>query len=270
MANQSDNPADPFKKALAEATKVMANDPELSITYTVDPSGMSGDSMRLPQVSRRMTREEVLIARGTADALAMHRKFHDDSTHSRYVPRGETARELYEAMETARCEAMGARDMPGTAGNIDAKIGNEALRKGYDQIREAADAPLATAAGYLVRHLATGRDLPSGAQNVMNLWKGFIEEQASGTLDSIDDLLDDQAAFAKLSRQIIQDLGYGDQLGDDPDELDDEAENDAEDNGEDDQEPDSSGQDDDSQDMDDASPEQSQEEQQDSSQAQVS
>ena len=60
MAQKNDNPADPFKKALAEATKVMADDPELSVTYTVDPSGMSGESMRLPQVSRRMTREEVL------------------------------------------------------------------------------------------------------------------------------------------------------------------------------------------------------------------
>ena len=270
MAQNNDNPADPFKKALAEATKVMANDPDLSITYTVDPSGVSGDTMRLPQVSRRMTREEVLIARGTADALAMHRKFHDDGTHSRYVPQGETARELYEAMETARCEAMGARDMPGTAGNIDAKIGNDALRKGFDQIREAADAPLATAAGYLIRHLATGRDLPSGAQNVMNLWKGFIEDQAGGTLENVDDLLDDQAAFAKLSRQIIQDLGYGDQLGDDPDEIDDDAQDDAEDSGEEDQDPDSAGQDEDSEDSDDASPEQSQEEQQDASQAQVS
>ena len=47
MANNSDNPADPFKKALAEATKVMANDPDLTINYTVDPSGISGDSIRL-------------------------------------------------------------------------------------------------------------------------------------------------------------------------------------------------------------------------------
>ena len=39
MSKPSDNPADPFKKALAEATKVMAHDPELSVTYTVDPSG---------------------------------------------------------------------------------------------------------------------------------------------------------------------------------------------------------------------------------------
>ncbi len=45
MNIKSDNPADPFKKALAEATKVMANDPELSVTYTVDPAGLSGESM---------------------------------------------------------------------------------------------------------------------------------------------------------------------------------------------------------------------------------
>jgi cobalamin biosynthesis protein CobT len=30
----NDNPADPFKKALAEATKVMADDAELSVTYS--------------------------------------------------------------------------------------------------------------------------------------------------------------------------------------------------------------------------------------------
>ena len=69
----TDNPADPFKKALAEATKVMANDPDLSVSYSVDPSGLAGDTMRLPQVSRRMTRDEVLIARGTADALALQK-----------------------------------------------------------------------------------------------------------------------------------------------------------------------------------------------------
>ena len=40
MVKHADNPADPFKKALAEATKVMANDPELTVTYTVDPSGV--------------------------------------------------------------------------------------------------------------------------------------------------------------------------------------------------------------------------------------
>ncbi|AXT25440.1 cobaltochelatase subunit CobT [Ruegeria sp. AD91A] len=270
MAQKNDNPADPFKKALAEATKVMADDPELSVTYTVDPSGMSGESMRLPQVSRRMTREEVLLARGTADALALQRKYHDDATHARYAPPGDMARDLYEAMETARCEAMGARDMPGTASNIDVKIGHEAIRRGYDQCKQPADAPLSVAAGYLIRHLATGRDLPPAAENIMNLWRGFIEEQAGGTLENLDEILSDQAEFAKFARQVIKDLGYGDQLGDDPDELDDEQEDQAEEDAEDQPDPDSTGQDDqDDQDAD-ATPEQTQEEQQDQSQAQVS
>ncbi|MEM6896851.1 MAG: cobaltochelatase subunit CobT [Pseudomonadota bacterium] len=267
---QSDNPAEPFKKALAEATKVMADDPELSVSYSVDPSGLSGDAMRLPQVSRRMTRDEVLQARGTADALALKHKFHDPKLNTKYVPSGDMAREIYDAMETARCEAMGAREMPGTASNIDAKIGADALRRGYDTITNSADAPLPVAAGYLVRHLATGRELPKGAKNVMELWSGFIEDHAGGTLEDLQDKLSDQAEFARFARQIITDLGYGDQLGDDPDAVDDEDLPDAEQDTSEEDQPDSTGQDDSSdQDME-ADAEQSQEQQMDDAQAQIS
>ncbi|QFT60345.1 Aerobic cobaltochelatase subunit CobT [Sulfitobacter sp. THAF37] len=267
---KSDNPADAFKKALAEASKVMANDPDLNVSYSVDPSGLSGDAMRLPQVSRRMTRDEVLLARGTADALALNRRYHNGQTHARYQPQGEMARDLYEAMETARCEAMGARDMPGTAGNIDVKIKHEALRRGYDQAKQPSDVPLATAAGYLVRHLATGRALPTGAENAMELWRGFIEDQAGGALDTLGDVLHDQSAFAKFARKMISDLGYGDQLGDDPDQMDEDQEDDAEEGAEEEQDPDSTGQDDQDEDETEGSAEQSQEDQQDASEAQVS
>ena len=267
---KSDNPADAFKKALAEATKVMADDAELNVSYSVDPSGLSGDAMRLPQVSRRMTRDEVLLARGTADALALNRRYHDAATHARYAPQGDMARELYEAMETARCEAMGARDMPGTAGNIDVKIKHEALRRGYDQAKQASDVPLSVAAGYMVRHMATGRPLPAGAENAMELWRGFIEDQAGGTLEGIDGSLADQADFARLARKMISDLGYGDQLGDDPDSQDDEQEDQAEEGSEEEQDPDSTGQDDQDEEEAEGTPENSQEQQQDESQAQVS
>ncbi|SEO34191.1 cobaltochelatase CobT subunit [Salinihabitans flavidus] len=270
MAQKTDNPADPFKKALAEATKVMADDPDLTVSYTVDPSGLSGEAMRLPQISRRMTREEVLLARGTADALALHRKYHDDATHARYSPGEGIARELYESMETARCEAMGARDMPGTATNIDARIGHDARGRGYDQVTNPADVPLPVAAGYLIRHLATGRPLPPAAQNVLDLWQGHIEQNAGETLTRLDELLSDQAQFAKLARRVIEDLGYGDQLGDDPDDLDDESQDESEEDADEEPDPDSTGQEDSEDDDQEADPEQSQEEEQDSSEAQVS
>ena len=267
MNKSVENPADPFKKALGEATKVMANDPDLGVSFSVDPPGMTADAVRLPQVSRRMSREEVILARGTADSFALRRRHHDGATYSRYVPEGQMARDLYEAMENARCEAVGARDMPGTLDNIDARISNEALRKGYDQITRAAEAPLSVAAGYLIRHLATGRDLPDAAANVMELWRGFIEDQAGTTLENLDDTLTDQAAFARFTRQIIDDLGYGDQLGDDPDEEPDQFDDDAPDEAQDD--PDSAGNDDEQSDDADASPEQSQDQTQDAADAQV-
>ncbi|MBI1418560.1 MAG: cobaltochelatase subunit CobT [Limimaricola sp.] len=269
MSKPSDNPADPFKKALAEATKVMADDPELTVSYSVDPPGQTADSVRLPQVSRRMSRDEVLLARGTADAFALRHRFHDAAIEARYMPQGQMARDLYDAMETARIEAVGARYMPGTAGNIDAKIGGEARRKGYDQITKASDAPLAVAAGYLIRHLATGRPLPQGADNVMELWRGFIEAQAGGRLEGLEAALGDQKSFARFARGIISDLGYGDQLGDDPDSDEDE-EDAADDGSEEPDEQESEGEEDSESDEAEASPEQSQDAQQDESQAQVS
>ncbi|WIV51668.1 cobaltochelatase subunit CobT [Marivivens sp. LCG002] len=270
MSKPTDNPADPFKKALAEATKVMAEDAELTVTYSVDPPGQTKDNVRLPQISRRMTRDEVLLARGTADAFALRHKFHDAAIANRYLPQGQMARDLYDAMESARVEAVGAQHMPGTASNIDVKIGVEAARKGYSQIRTSSEAPLSVAAGYLVRHLATGRPLPAGADNVMNLWRGFIEDQAGEALEGLGDVLNDQKAFAKLARKIISDLGYADQLGDDPDQEDEEQQDQAEEQQEEEETPDSTGEDEDQQEQAEADPERSQDQQQDQSQAEVS
>ncbi len=268
MRKPTDNPADPFKKALADATRVVADDPELSVSFTHDPASASNDAVRLPQIGRKMHRDEVLLARGTADALALRHKHHDQTTHARYIPQGDLARGIYDAMETARCEALGARFMPGTLSNINAKIAVDAQGRGYGQITNKNQAPLAEAAGYLVRHLATGRDLPAPAQNLMQLWQDTILGKAGATFENLQDTLADQTAFAKFARQIIADLGYADQLGDDPDGADDNTEDEAEENQEDQDDSDSEGGDEEQEDE--PSPERAQDEQQDASQAQVS
>ncbi len=270
MAPAPDSPADPFKKALAEATRTLADDPEMAVGYSVDPPGMSADGVSLPQVTRRMTRDEVLLARGTADGFAMRRRHHDETCFERYSPQGRMAQDIYEAMEMARCEAVGARDMPGTAGNIDARIGHDAMRKGYDELKDVSDAPLADAAGYLVRQLASGRALPPAAANVLDLWRDQLEARAGATLESLGSTLDDQAAFARFARQVIRDLGYGDQLGKDPDsedpDQDSEAANDAP------EDEDASGEKESGREREgaDAAPDESQERQEDHAEAQVS
>ena len=234
MKNPNDNPADPFKKALAEATRAMAANGDLAVAYSIDPPGLSNDTARLPQVSRRMTRQEVLLARGTADAYALRTRFHNESIHNRYMPDGNEAREIYEVMATARCEAVGARAMPGTAGNIEAKLEAEALVLGYDKVTSFKEVPMPTALSYYLRQVATGREMPSAVNNALSQWKTTIEERSGKTFDDIGSKMTDQTEFARFARQLIDDLGYGDQLGNDPDDTSsnedaEEAENQPED-----------------------------------------
>ncbi len=246
MVFKTDNPADPFKKALGEATRALAGEPELDVTYSADPPGKTNAGVRLPQVSRRMTRSEVMLARGTADAYALRERFHNPATDMRYAPPGDTARAIFDALETARCEAIGARAMEGVADNLDARLSDECDRRGYSAMRETSEAPMHEAAGFLLRQKLTGRPLPPAAQNVLNIWRDFFNQHLDSDLETLGDTLEDQSAFARKVWEIIEELGYGDQLGDDPDAQDDEQlDQDAEDDAQDDQsESDETGQDD--------------------------
>ncbi len=227
-----DNPADPFKKALAEATRALAGERELEVTYSSDPPGQTNNSVRLPQVSRRMSREEIMLARGTADGYALRDRFHDGATHARYAPQGEMARALFDALEAARCEAIGARAMPGVADNLDARLAHTAKRQGWEAMTSTETAPMPDAAGLLLRKAVTGRALPPGCEHLLGLWQTHFDEHLGGDLADIGEGIEDQAAFARRAREMIEHLGYGEQLGDDPDgepeeDLEQEGEEDA-------------------------------------------
>ena len=181
--------------------------------------------MRLPQVTRRHDPRRGAAGarhrRRLRAAAALSRRRHRTAATRR---EGETATALFEAMETARCEAVGARAMPGTAGNIDAKIADEARRasampRSPTRRRRRWRRPRATWCGTS----PPGASLPHGAQNVMDLWRGFLEATPAARFEGLDEVLDDQQAFARFARQVIADLGYGDQLGDDPDEDDEDG-----------------------------------------------
>jgi len=236
MTFKTDNPADPFKKALGEATRALAGEAELDVTYSADPPGRTNAGLRLPQVSRRMTRSEVMLARGTADAFALRERFHNPATDTRYAPPGETARAIFDALETARCEAIGARAMNGVADNLDARLAVECEQRGYQAMTSTSEAPMHEAASFLLRRALTGRALPPAAQNVLDIWQDFFDGHVESDLAALGDTLEDQAVFAKQAWRIIEELGYGDQLGDDPDEADqDDLERDSEEDQEDDQ-----------------------------------
>ncbi len=222
MSGNDKNHLDSFKKALTETTRSIAGTDELTVRFSADPPGMTGDIVRLPSLGIKSSKDDFTVTRGLADSFALRTKFQNSDVFQKYMPAGTTARELYTAMENARCEALGCLQMEGVAQNIKAKITDIARKKGHGTIKESYEAPLADALSYYIHETVTGKSLPPEAKNVLNLFSDEIKSRGEKTLEGLDDALNDQADFARLVRQLIGDFGYGDQLGNDPDDSDQE------------------------------------------------
>jgi cobaltochelatase CobT len=88
---------------------------------------------------------------------------------------------------------------------------------------KSADAPLEDALALMVRERLTGQpNRLSRHRRLVDLWRPWIEEKAGAALDSLDEVIHDQSAFSRLSRDILADLDMSDELGDDPDENDED------------------------------------------------
>ena len=234
---QDISPTAPFKNALEKTTRALADDSELKLSVSGSSTELDGDTAKIPQISRKMTKDEVMLARGNADALALKKRFHNKLLHDHYLPTGQLAKQLYQNLETARCEIIGAQILPGTATNLDAKITEDIKQRSLVADIDSKDLTIAEAAGYMLRQIATGRPLPKPAEILTEKWREFIQTEAGDTLFEATLLLQNQKSFAKFSRQIIQDLGYAHELGKDPDSIDEET-LDAEDSGSEDTESD--------------------------------
>ena len=119
---QDISPTTPFKNALEKTTRALADDSELKLSVSGSSTELDGHTVKIPQIARKMTKDEVMLARGNADALALKKRFHNRLLHDHYLPTGQLAKQLYQNLETARCEIIGAQVLPGTATNLDAKI----------------------------------------------------------------------------------------------------------------------------------------------------
>ena len=80
------------------------------------------------------------------------------SLHEALAPSGGEARDVFEAIEQARVEAIGAQRMQGVAANLAARMEQRYERSRFSEATERSEAPLPDALGLLVREKLTGAD----------------------------------------------------------------------------------------------------------------
>ena len=197
---------DLFRRALAGATRALAKDPEADVVFASDAAPASGKTARVPSPGPALEPRLVAEARGAADAVALRLRHHDPRLHATHAPMDVEARAVFDALETARVEALGARSMGGVRDNLaqlaEARVRGDAIVRA----RNAEEVPLATAIGLIARERLTGQAPPNAAAAGLGLVAPWIEDKAGGDFDGLALTLDDQAAFAALSRRLLEDL----------------------------------------------------------------
>ena len=199
------------------------------MVFASDIAPASGKTARVASPGPALESKLVAEARGAADSAALRLRHHDAKLHARVAPADVDARSVFDALETARVEALGARSMGGVRENLrhltDARIRGDAIVRA----RDAEEVPLSTAIGLIARERLSGEAPPPAALAGLKLVAPWIEEKAAAELDALALTLDDQAAFARLSRQLLEDLNLAaaeERVDEEPDDAGDEAEGD--------------------------------------------
>jgi cobaltochelatase CobT len=242
-----------FKNATAAALRAVAGKKLLEVTYaageTADrPSPADDIRTRLPVPDAKLSAHERALMRGSADAKALRLKHHDKSFHRRNAPLDLSAATVFDALEQARVEAIGADQMTGVGKNLHTLLDEKAKRLNLNTIDVREDSNAADAVHILARMALTGEDAPQHAGKLVDLWKPWVESKlGKGGLDTLKPLIHDQKAFAKKAKEFMAAL---DMLADGSDRPDDTQQDNP-----DDQKPADQADSDDAQDQQDGQPE---------------
>ena len=206
MSGGGELPIERFKRATAAVIRAIAERADLTASFAAGQFGMSGTEAKLPLPGREMPENEVAVTRGSADALALRIRHHDDRVHKREVPTGDAARGIFEAVEQARVEALGAKRMSGCALNLSAALNERARERGYARIRKREDAPLAEVLSLLAREAMTGQVPPPQARSMVDLWRPYLDERVRSDLIQLAKVMDSQSDYARVVRKLLTDL----------------------------------------------------------------
>jgi cobaltochelatase CobT len=213
-----ESPTEPFKRAVAGCLKAIARNRELEIAYAAERPGLAGNKVRLPEPPRKLSAADASIVRGHADSIALKLACHDPKVHRRLVPGGQQARAVFDAVEQARVEAIGARRMAGVASNLAAMLDDRFHRGKFDEITDRADAPIEEAIAMIVRERLTGMNPPPAAARLVDLWRPLIESRAGRDLDRLGRLIENQARFGDAIHDLLDSLDMGEDRASEADE----------------------------------------------------
>ena len=236
-----ESPVEAFKRHTAACMRAIAQRDDVTANFVPSGQGLVGKEARLTMPARDLPPGDVALTRGEADAISLRLRHHDVGLHARNRPRQQPAREIFDAVEQSRCEALGMRRMSGVTANLDARLEQDYRARGFGRAKSREDVPLAEVLKVLTREAISGIPAPATAQAMVDLWRAGLGPDVIQDLAALRDDAEDQAAFARVVRQLLTHLDL-DITGEEP-EPDQDSNEEGEDGGDSSSEASSEGED---------------------------
>jgi cobaltochelatase CobT len=211
-------PTEPLKRAIGLTVRAIAGQHDLDVGFAPGPPEFAQKHVLLPEPSRVPSQREIAVIRGWADSFALTAGCHDVKLHNRLAPVSGPARQVFEAAERARVEALGANRMPGMARNLTARIEDQYADRRFATVASKEEAPLEDALALLIRERLTGLPPPETAKALVNLWRPSIEQRGAKVLRRLESLAEDQESFGRVVRDLLRALELAEESSDAQDE----------------------------------------------------
>ncbi|MCG6860317.1 MAG: hypothetical protein LJE70_03400 [Chromatiaceae bacterium] len=192
-----------FARVTAAVARAVAGHRDLEVEFVPGPVHLEADVACIPPPPDTPDWSDVVRVRGQADALALRHKHQD--AYIRAVARAlpGPAREIFSALEQARCEALGTGIFSGVDHNLEAAIDQRCRSLGWEERERWEMAPLPEILGLLAREAMTGSPPPPAAAEVLALWSPRLWPRIGVHLTELAAARSDPKVFAQTAMAML-------------------------------------------------------------------
>ena len=186
-----------LKEAVSAATRALAQDPELEISF----GGMPTSNSKIVLSNPPTRKSELASFRGKADALACSKRF---SSNKIIIDTGSMKlNSLLNKLEDVRVEILGSKKYEGVSNNLNARFEDKC--KTFASIEEKEDL-LEPALESWLRQILLEEKLTKSQLKVLKPWKNLFNDKGSSYKNELLESLEDQIQFAETSRKLLHAL----------------------------------------------------------------
>ncbi|MBL8687101.1 MAG: cobaltochelatase subunit CobT [Alphaproteobacteria bacterium] len=197
-----------WERRLAAAMRAVGANKDLSLSIQGSTIRQDGAHLQLPPPNLPPSMSDYRQWRGACDAIAMWHRYHNARIHQQESPKPADAQEIFNCFEQARVESLGAATYAGAAENMRATL-QQQINESNMTPTSAPDAKLLAMKALAVSALQQ--------QELPDEWVPFIQQYLADQqpllqylLHQLQPLQQDQAAFARLCRQLLLHMQQGD------------------------------------------------------------